>query len=699
MNSTNTGSIPSIARGGAPCLRQQRLALAIALTAVVCSNSNAGVVGQFDLLTLPGRDPASAYGVLVSGIGDFDADGLSDFAVLSDSFVAGAPIEGSDTFTHIVYGTRGLSAGLRGLPRENGEAFVTGPIRGMHRTTAAAGDVNGDGFDDILFGAPYASPDAARTNAGEVYIVHGGSRAEQAHQVELDAMGTRIIGASAGDHLGVDVAAAGDVNGDGFEDIIVGANAVARGFGQASAGAAYVIFGPLQHQTIDLRRPQQGQVARLIGSDAWDLTGFAVSGAGDVNGDGLDDLVVGAPWGRRGPGFPQSGRAYVVFGSEHFPDADLRVLPPERGFRIEGESSFEYAGTSVSAAGDVNGDGLGDLIVGAWGRDRSPIAGYAGAAYVVFGRRDAGAVDLATPFHGFPIIGARSHHRMGTSVSGAGDVNGDGLADVMAAGLSTGGAEPGSNAAVAYIVYGKRDTDPVDLAHLHVASGVPLNGDALGNLRNARVGFAGDLDGNGASELLVGAPSSRDPGHGAAHLLIGETPRSRATTFRGNVRASICHLGAPIGPTRGRSLGRTGDATDSNDPASRLWIQFCARDARFTGQLASPRVVLRREDAPPAGSAPLRGLPASVQHLAPVVWEIYFNIAVNAAPSAVVTLKYTDAEIKQLTESQLRVMAAPLIGGQMLVLAEEQTSRSPGRNRITVRLPTAQPLRLFLVSE
>jgi len=302
-----------------------------------------------------------------------------------------------------------------------------------------AGDINGDGFDDVIIGAFGADPNGISA-AGESYVVFGaaGGFAPSLSLAALDGTnGFRIDGINSFDFSGRSVSSAGDVNGDGFDDIIIGA-LFADPNGNNVAGESYVIFGAAGGfaPSLSLAALDGTNGFRIDGIDESDNSGRSVSSAGDVNGDGFADIIIGATDGDVNGGDPNgnsdAGESYVVFGAAggFAPSLSLAALDGTNGFRLDGIDADDRSGTSVSNAGDVNGDGYDDLIIGALDADPNGNSA-AGESYVVFGAAGGFAPSLSLAAldgsNGFRIDGIDRFDNSGISVSGAGDVNGDGL--------------------------------------------------------------------------------------------------------------------------------------------------------------------------------------------------------------------------------------------------------------------------------
>ena len=338
---------------------------------------------------LHGPDQA---GAVVADAGHVNGDAFDDF------IVGAVPSDFSGQATvYVVYGQQGAlpSSDLTSINSEGGPSgfTITNIPVGYSGHLAATGiDFNGDGYNDIAVG--FAGPCAPGNVGGEVLFAGPSmSSSINANDVGKTVPGFIIVDASYGDRAGYSIANAGDVNGDGYDDLIIGAPKANEGF-----GAAYVVFGHQQFaysavyhaNVLDLAQVGASvQGFQLVGEEYHSGTGFSVAGAGDVNGDGYADIVVGAPYADN-----YAGAAYIVFGDASLTGtialADVAAGQDGTsgqllGVKLDGENANDSLGSSVAGAGDVNGDGYADVVIGAWNAYDACTGGYTGAAYVVFG--------------------------------------------------------------------------------------------------------------------------------------------------------------------------------------------------------------------------------------------------------------------------------------------------------------------------
>ncbi len=313
----------------------------------------------------------------VDGGVDINGDGFNDLLFKDNSGGLNASSGGVYDFTYVIFGTdQSFDAQLSLADLNGAQGFKIQTLIEVDSDMSAAGDINHDGFDDILIGEPIGD--------GIVYVIFG--KAQYGNEpVDVSSMdsvdGFKIVGAgvvSGGDRLGLDVADAGDINNDGIDDIAVSAH---------RAGLVYIIYGSSQGF------PKTLSVADLDGTNGFtfDAAGLPrpvedMSSLGDVNGDGINDFIIGSAE-IFGGGPP--GAAAVIFGKEENFEALLVVadLDGSNGFIINGAMDNDETGATVSGAGDINHDGVGDILVG---------ASSLGRVYVVYGR-DLHALDFSTP--------------------------------------------------------------------------------------------------------------------------------------------------------------------------------------------------------------------------------------------------------------------------------------------------------------
>jgi Ca2+-binding RTX toxin-like protein len=433
-----------------------------------------------------------------------------------DDFIVGGGGSGEQGGAYVIYGQVGGIGSINFSALAPSQGFqILGEYAvnaGPYMTAASAGDINGDGYDDIVIGAPYYGLFFPFT--GRAYVVYGHATSGTVDLGNMTAtQGMVLQSPSYNDwHFGEAVAAAGDVNGDGYDDVLIGAPAAGQG-GQ-NAGSAFLLFGSatgISATNLNTMTPNQGiTFSGTLGS----FTGLDVAGLGDINGDGIDDFAVSAPQNSSNSG----GSVYVYFGKTSGLTSHTVTTPaPADGFVINGVGG---TGFKVAAAGDVNGDGYTDLIFSQ--SSSTP------ADYVIFGRAGGyGAVDLAnlSPSQGVKITwpsGASSNN----FVAGAGDVNGDGFDDLIVGDSLSQYEVQG----VMYVIPGSASFGPVDLGtYTGVALTVPDPTDQTAKNTFWQVfDGAGDINGDGLADLIVssgGGPNFE----GKAYIYYGVEATSPVT--------------------------------------------------------------------------------------------------------------------------------------------------------------------------
>jgi hypothetical protein len=645
-------------------------------------------VGSIAGARIDGIDTTDSSGHAVSGAGDVNGDGYEDFIV---SALLGDPLGRHDAgeVTLLFGGPQGVGENgvlpLQNIDGENGTTFQGGAAGDHLSWGGGVGDVNADGLSDFLLDAHFAAP-GGDTEAGEAYLVYG-SQSEFGADGAFDLnsltsdKGVRIRGLAEGDLLAGGVGA-GDVNGDGVEDFILGAPRVDRD-GLSDVGESYLIFGDLggigASGELDLSSLDGINGVRLLGRDMDGWSGH-VSGLGDINGDGFDDIGTGShtasPLGRF-----HAGEVHILFGSSEMLSAsgeiDLATFGEEDGLLLIGVSAGDNFGTSLSGAGDVNGDGLDDFLVGASGSSVG-VNAEAGRAYLIWGTAEpigvAGVLDVASfeASVGVRFDGHRQNLNAGWNLRGAGDVDGDGFADLLI-GTETSDTLSRTVPGEAYLVYGSPDGIGEDgvlsLGALTTDVGAVLFGAQVGDAVSRAVSTAGDVNGDGLSDFIAGAYWSNVGAvvrAGQTYLIHGAGD-SESATYSSNSRA---------GTARRRGVGMIGNGSHSI-PLSRAWLAFDAGEGPGPGNSSRQTVTLTRSNAS------IDNLGDEDALIGNVLWEVSTDR--DDYQSADLWFKYLDSEVPGLLEVSLQMMQAPTPSGPWSVVEEQ--SISPGRNEVHATLP------------
>jgi hypothetical protein len=378
--------------------------------------------------TLTGAGTDYDTGNSVSRAGDINNDGYDDMII-------GAYGYSSDTgIVYVIYGGSSLTnINLASLTAAQGFT-LTGAGSNYYTgiSVSTAGDINNDGYDDMIIGAYGYS-----IYTGIVYVIYGGSSLANINLASLTAsQGFTLTGAGSNYYTGLSVSTAGDINNDGYDDMIIGATGYS-----GSTGIVYVIYGRSSLTNINLASLTASQGFTLTGAGTGYATGYSVSTAGDINNDGYDDMIIGAPYYST-----YTGKVYVIYGGSSLTNINLASLTASQGFTLTGAGSNYFTGYSVSTAGDVNKDGYDDMIIGA------PIySNQKGIVYVIYGGSSLASINLAslTEAQGFTLTGASSPDTTGNSVSTAGDINKDGYDDMI-----IGASYYSNNKGIVYVIYG-----------------------------------------------------------------------------------------------------------------------------------------------------------------------------------------------------------------------------------------------------
>jgi hypothetical protein len=447
-----------------------------------CATTGAVPVSDADVV-LNGASAGDGAGQPLRGVGDLSGDGLDDLAVSARDADLSAEDAGA---VYLVEG--GLSAGQYELA-DQAWAVITGGAAGDNlKGVWGVGDMDGDGDGDLAVSSQLT--DEVGNNAGTVYLFYGALSGE----VSVSSADATVSAEAAGDQFGV-ITFSGDLDDDGTPDLL--ATAPNNDDNGSNAGSAYLFAGPVSDMEAD-----QGTLV-IRGEDEGDKLGGGLSRAGDVDGDGVGDFLIGVPYDDDGG--EDAGAVLVFYGGS---DLSGTVSASDADLKVTGSAGDEL-GWGLSEAGDHDGDGLGDWLASARRRDAGGLNA-AGGIYLVPGSlasdSDAGTAKLAL------IKGAGAEDKISNNHGGQ-DVNADGSPDVLVGAKDVSGAGEASGAA--YLFYG-----PLSGTWGADEADAVFSGEAAGDEVGAPVNLTGDLNGDGIGDFGVGGRGV-DEGTGAAYIFFG----------------------------------------------------------------------------------------------------------------------------------------------------------------------------------
>lgn len=485
---------------------------------------------EIDVATLNGSNgivikdnsEGDGTGISVSTAGDFNNDGFDDLLIGEDT-QNGPP---TNSKVYVLFGNdlEKPELNLGNIDGTDGIMFSPDTLANdFGKTVSYLGDINNDGFDDI---AASRSIDEA---TGKVYIIYGSdSDYKIVNSIDTLISENKITVITSEKHNGAnnfagsisDALSGGDVNGDGFIDIVIGDYFFDKN-GKDAAGAVYIVFGnneKLPHIKVDTLDGQNGFT--LVGYEYYGTLGNTID-VSDINGDGFDDIICG----NYAFDTEQPGKVTVLFGKNTGFNSIVEAseINGTDGFEIIGLDADmpngRYSYVKVNSIDDVNGDGLNDILIGIDQKSENGIS-EAGQVIVLYGKENGWPADYnmhaLNDTSGFVINGTHTGEEIGFSIAGVGDINGDGTGDFAFA---------GKNGEEAFVVFGEEPIEQVNFTDLNSSDGFTVVADRM--LSSYGDQEIGDLNGDGIDDLVVSSP-------GKDAFLVFGTDSPQASTLDAN---------------------------------------------------------------------------------------------------------------------------------------------------------------------
>jgi len=443
-------------------------------------------------------------GCSINGVGDINGDNFDDFLVGAFRNDEGGEESGQ---AYLFYGK--ATGWTKDFSLENADASFIGETAGDQagHVVAGGGDINNDGYDDFLISSPH-NPLGSSEN-GKLYIIFG-KESNWLMDTNLTDVNASILSDTYDSNF--DIAIISDVNGDEYDDILIGVPYYYESLYQI--GKVYLFFGNDSgwSHNIDINNAN----ASFIGKYYNDQVGNSVAGIGDVNGDTIGDFIIGSQYSD-GDG-TNEGQVYLIFGKSSGWEQNVNLTHANVTFT--GEHDYDLAGSSISGVGDINGDTYNDFVIGAYQNDET--GSEAGQSYLILGKSEWNSnYNLSSVDASF--LGEESYAKSGRFLSGVGDINNDNYHDFIIglSGYGSGGTTRGK----AYLILGKPSGWSMDTNLATI--GVSFIGEGISESKISAVAGGGDINHDGYDDMLFGAIESSESAiyAGQTYLIFGAISR------------------------------------------------------------------------------------------------------------------------------------------------------------------------------